>query len=77
MKVGDLVKIKACASVDPGDELDFPCECFFCSGSSNRIGLILSPAPMNSWAVMFDCGQWRLDKFDFAHGDAEVVSESR
>ena len=73
MKIGDLVKVKACAPAI--NELDFPCECFFCSGMSNRVGLIMSPAPMNSWVVMFDCGEWRLDKFDFARGDAEVISE--
>jgi hypothetical protein len=75
MKIGDLVKVKGCAA--PTNPIDFPCECFFCNGHSNRIGLIMSPAPMNSWVVMFDCGEWRLDKFDFARGDAEVVSESR
>jgi len=75
MQVGDLVKVKACAP--PYNELDFPCECFFCSGNSNRIGLITAPAPMNSWVVMFDCGEWRLDKFDFARGDAEVIGEGR
>ena len=32
---------------------------------------------MNSWVVMFDCGEWRLDKFDFARGDAEVIGEGR
>lgn len=75
MKIGDLVQVKACAPAI--NELDFPCECFFCNGKSNRVGLIMSPAPMNSWVVMFDCGEWRLDKYDFVRGDAEVLSESR
>ena len=75
MKIGDLVKVKDC--LPNTGHLDFGCECFFCSGNSNRIGLIMSPAPMNSWVVMFDCGEWRLDKFDFARGDAEVISEGR
>jgi len=75
MKPGDLVKVSACAPTDVESILDIPCECFFCCGNSNRIGVVLSPAPMNSWNVMFDCGMWRLDKFDFARGDAEVISE--
>ena len=75
MNIGDLVKVKDCAA--PSNPADFPCECFFCSGNSNRIGLIMSPAPMNAWVVVFDCGEWRLDKFDFARGDVKVISESR
>jgi hypothetical protein len=73
MNIGDLIKVKDCASLNP----DIRCTCFFCHGSSNRIGVVLGPAPMNSWHVMFDCGEWRLDEFDFARGDAEVISESR
>jgi len=75
VKIGDLVKVKDC--LVKKTNLDFECECFFCSGNSNRIGLITAPAPMNSWVVMFDCGEWRLDKYDFVRGDAEVLSESR
>ena len=73
MKVGDLVKVNACAPAR--NELAPPCDCFFCNGNSNRIGLIMSPAPMNSWVIMFDCGKWQLDKFDFARGDVKVISE--
>ena len=77
MKVGDLVKVKECKQIDdvlhPFYEA---CQCFFCSSDSNRIGVILGPAPRNSWAVMFDCGEWRLDSFDFARGDAKVIGET-
>ncbi len=74
MEIGDLVKVKDCAS-DPWG--DFPCECFFCATQSNRIGVILGPAPNNSYQVMFDTGMWKLDMFDEARGDVEVISESR
>ncbi len=78
MKVGDLVKVKDCEHLyDVSHPFYEACECFFCSGNSNRIGVILGPAPRNSWAVMFDCGEWRLDEFDHARGDVEVISESR
>ena len=74
MKIGDLVKVVDCAGDAWGD---FPCECFFCAGKSNRIGVVLGPAPRNSWAVMFDCGEWRLDDFEEARGEVKVISESR
>ena len=73
MKIGDLVKVKGCAA--PTNPIDFPCECFFCNGNSNRVGFVLGPAPFNSFHVMFDCGSWRLDNFDEARGDVEVISE--
>ena len=73
MKIGDLVKVKEC-----GDNLkqgiDWDCSCFFCSGKSNRIGVVLGPAPRNSWSVMFDCGEWRLDDFEEARGDVRVIN---
>jgi len=74
MKVGDIVKVKPCGK-DPWG--DFTCECFFCSGKSNRVGLVTGVAPRNSWYVMFDCGQWRLDAFEEARGEVKVISESR
>ena len=77
MKVGDLVKVKECEKLDTLHPLYEACQCFFCSGKSNRIGVVLSPAPRNSWHVAFDCGSWRLDAFDEANGDVEVISESR
>tara|TARA_Y100000310_G_C20688235_1_gene820506 strand:- start:3761 stop:3985 length:225 start_codon:yes stop_codon:yes gene_type:complete len=72
MKVGDLVRVKA--YVESGWP-DFKCECFFCSGNSNRAGVVLGPAPRNSWAVMFDCGEWRLNDFEEARGEVKVISE--
>ena len=71
MKVGDLVKVKDCASLNP----DIHCTCFFCHGNSNRIGVVLGPASRNKWAVMFDCGEWRLDDFEEARGEVKVISE--
>lgn len=76
MKVGDLVKIKACPSEAEGFG-HLKCQCFFCSGKSNRVGIILGPGPRDSWHTMFDCGTWRIDRFDIANGDVEVISESR
>jgi len=73
VKVGDLVKVKSCASNAWGD---FQCECFFCSSKSNRIGVVLDPAPNNSYQVMFDTGMWRLDMFDEARGDVKVIREA-
>ena len=63
MKVGDLVKVKEC-NTDMGLGVRFPCECFFCNGNSNRVGLVTGPAPLNSWRVMLDCGEWRVDNFE-------------
>ena len=76
MKVGDLVKVKDCTP-NPESLLDFPCQCFFCCGKSNRIGVVLGPAPRNSWAVMFDCGEWRLDDFEEARGEVKLINASR
>ena len=74
MNVGDLVKVKPCPQSGWDD---FRCECFFCNGNPNRVGFVLGPAPFNSFHVMFDCGSWRLDNFDEARGDVEVISECR
>ena len=49
MKIGDLVRVKACQEVG---WTDFACECFFCSSNSNRVGLVTGPAPRDSWRVM-------------------------
>lgn len=74
MKVGDLVQMKACPE-QPWS--DYACECFFCNGNSNRVGLVTGPAPLNSWRVMFDCGEWRVDNFEEARGEVKVLSESK
>ncbi len=73
MKIGDLVKVKDCKSQLPDHMGPWECDCFFCSGNSNRIGVVLGPAPRNSWAVMFDCGEWRLDDFEEARGEVKVI----
>lgn len=74
--IGNLVKVKECEA--PNYYASFtPCACFFCATGSNRIGLVLGPAPRNSWAVQFDTGQWRLDCSDFENGDVEVINASR
>ena len=72
-KIGDLVRVRDCPPSSHPD-LDPPCECFFCATSSNRIGLILGPAPNHAWAVQFDVGQWRLHAMDFEREDAELIS---
>ena len=75
MKLGDLVRVKGCSPRLIGQG-HLKCECFFCRGSSNRVGYIIGPGQRTSWIVMFDCGEWRLDEFDLARGDVEVISES-
>ena len=80
MKIGDLVKVRDCPELEElqeiaGDLLE--CNCFFCASGSNRIGVVIGPAPRDSWNVMFDTGMWRVDNFDVARGDAEVIRESR
>ena len=72
--IGDLVRVAECDSDRWGS---VPCECFFCTTDSNRVGLILGPAPRDGWAVQFDTGQWRLYPMDFENGEVEVVSASR
>lgn len=79
MKVGDLVQVVDNCT-QPGDRwhpMGAKCYCFFCAGNSNRIGVVLGPAPRNSWAVMFDCGEWRLDDFEEARGEVKVISDAR
>ena len=78
MQVGDLVKVKECEWIlDPSHPFYEACECFFCTGASNRIGMVIGPAPRNSWHVMFDCGMWRIDDFEEARGEVEVLNAGR
>jgi len=70
VKVGDLIQVRACGT---SGWSDFDCECFFCHGQSNRIGLVAGPASRNGWHVSFDCGQTRLDEFDIAQGYVKVI----
>ena len=74
MKIGDLIQMEQCPEPPWSD---YACECFFCGNDSNRIGLVTGPAPNNSWRVMFDCGEWRVDDFEAARGEVKVISESR
>ena len=79
MKVGDLVKVVDNCS-KPGDKwhpMGVECACFFCAGNSNRIGYVLGPAQRNSWSVMFDCGEWKLDDFEEARGEVKVISQGK
>jgi hypothetical protein len=66
MKIGDLVKVPIC----PDDGIR--CSCFFCSNNSSCIGVILAPAELNMWHVMFDAGGWEV----FEH-EMKVINESR
>ena len=72
--IGDLVRVAEC---DPErTAIDGVCECFFCTTDSNRVGLVLGPAPRDGWAVQFDTGQWRVYPMDFENGEVEVVSNA-
>ena len=75
MRVGDLIKVVECPERDTMLGVFGDCTCFFCKTGSNRVGLIMGPAPRNAWQVMFDTGMWRLDEFDFARGDAKIISK--
>ena len=75
MKVGDLVKVSDCG--EGAWTVIRPCDCFFCRGKSNRIGVVTGVAPRNSWVVMFDCGEWHFDAFEVARGELEVIRARR
>ena len=72
-KIGDLVKVAPC---DPEAIMFGGCDCFFCATGSNRVGLVLGPAPRGGWAIQFDTGRWRLYPMDFENGDAEVINHA-
>ena len=75
MKRGDLVKVESCPSESEGYG-HLKCHCFFCSGKSNRIGVVTGPASRNRWTVMFDCGEAVVDEFEVARGEVKVISEA-
>ena len=80
MNIGDMIKVKDCPDYGDGSRyegLGYECRCFFCITDSNRVGIVTAPASRNQWHVMFDTGMWRLDEFDIARGDAEVIREAR
>ena len=70
MKIGDLIRVPKTCNLHT-IKAD-PCPCFFCSTRSNRVGVILAPAELNMWHVMFDTGEWELYEEEM-----EVISESR
>ena len=65
MKVGDLVRVEKCMTT-------IRCSCFFCHSNSNCIGVVLAPAELNMWHVMFDTGEWKV-----RDDEATVISENR
>ena len=70
VKVGDLLKVRACF------EGKLHCDCFFCAHNSNRVGLVLARTGIDAaWNVLFDCGEWEVFASDFKHGNVEVISE--
>ena len=79
MKIGDLVQVidRCFKEGDRWHPMGAVCGCFFCTTHSNRIGVVVGPAPRNQWHVMFDTGMWRLDDFDVAQGDVKVIREAR
>jgi hypothetical protein len=64
MKIGDLVRVEKCSSI-------VHCSCFFCSGKSNCVGIVLAPAELDMWHVMFDVGEWEV----YEH-EVKIISES-
>ena len=74
MKVGDIVKVSPCP---PDSESPYPCPCFFCCHSSNRIGVITGRYDEEEWCVHFDAGDWPMSDADFGRGHAEILYESR
>ena len=79
MEIGDMVKVRECKTAE-GENWTPPiaaCACFFCTTGSNRIGVVITVAPRNAYHVMFDTGMWRLDMFDEAKGDVEVIRAAR
>jgi len=77
MKIGDLIKIKECnQQLDVLHPLYKPCYCFFCSGKSNRVGMITGPVSRNRWSVMFDCGEAIVDDFEEARGEVIVINST-
>ena len=79
MKVGDLVKVRACS------EEKEACECFFCYHGSNRMGLVIADEGMSAdeegyrcgWWILFDCGEWEVFPSDLRNGNIEVMSGTR
>ena len=71
MELGDLIKVKDCSNRAAVGV--WQCDCFFCAGKSNRVGLITGIADNNSFRAMFDCGEWQIYDFEEARGSVEVI----
>jgi len=79
MKIGDLVKMPDCPTPKLGK-----CPCFFCNGSSSKIGVITgrfvdewNRKLHDVWCVYFDIGQWEIADSEFETGEAELLYEDR
>ena len=72
MKIGDLVHVRECVSMESGA---FSCPCWFCCGNSSRVGLVVAVAPQEKFHVMFDCGMWTLGEDDVATEEVEIISD--
>jgi len=72
--IGDLVKVKECDMIAT-QGVDWSCDCFFCRGRSNRVGLIIGPMPNASYEVAFDVGTLQIYDHEFCSGHVEVISE--
>ena len=68
MKVGDLVNVKRCLRNGP------KCDCFFCKGKSNYVGLVTGYGSENGWNIMFDCGERNFTNKDYKHGKISVIT---
>ena len=73
--IGDLIKVRSCKDLDNDGFPDCECDCFFCRGRSNRIGLILGPLPNDSYEVAFDAGVLQIYDHEFGSGQVVVISE--
>jgi hypothetical protein len=77
MKVGDIVRITDCDDEAAGIG-GRPCNCFFCRGNSNRLGLVTEYLGSNDneprFNVRFDIGHWTLFDADITRNNAEVIS---
>ena len=77
MQVGDIIRITDCDDEPCGPGMG-SCSCWFCSGNSNRIGLVteylgsLDNEPR--FNVRFDIGHWTLFDADIDRLNAEVIS---
>ena len=76
MEVGDIVRITDCDDESTGIG-GRSCNCFFCRGNSNRLGLVteyLGSDPEPRFNVRFDVGHWTLFEVDITNNNAEVIS---